>query len=119
MRYEVTVQTLGVVPRLFPLIEAGEKTSTIRWRETRIEPGYLRYVCDCDSAKTAIVWVFRCTDLPLSQAAAFVGREAEWPKEVKLAGMREHYPEIQWTDMVQIVEHLTPAETFRRSDFPA
>ena len=35
-----------------------------------------------------------------------------------LAGMREHYPEIRWNDMVQIVEHLTPAETLLRSDFP-
>ena len=112
------MQSLGVVPRLFPLIEAGEKTSTIRWRETRIETGYLRYVCDDDSTKTAIVWVIRCTDAPLSSAAAFVGREAEWPKEVMLAGMREHYPEIQWTDMVQIIEHLTPTETQMRADFP-
>ena len=112
------MQTLAVVPRLFPLIEAGDKTSTIRWSETRIVPGYLRYVCDGDPAKTAIVWVTRCTDIPLSEAAAFVGREAEWPKEVMLAGMREHYPEIRWDDVVQIVEHLTPAETLKRPDFP-
>jgi hypothetical protein len=113
------MQTLGVVARLFPLIEAGEKTSTIRWRETRIAPGYLRYTCDGDPAKTSIVWVTRCTDIPLSEAAAFVGREAEWPKEMMLTGMRKHYPEIQWDDVVQIVEHLTPAETLKRSDFPA
>ena len=112
------MQTLGVVPRLFPLIETGEKTSTIRWREDRIAPGYLRYVCDGDPAKTVVVWVTRCTDLPLSQAAAFVRRETEWPKEIMLSGMREHYPEIRWNDMVQIVEHLTPAETLLRSDFP-
>ena len=111
------MQTLGVVPRLFPLIETGEKTSTIRWGETRIAPGYLRYVCDGNPAKTVIVWVTRCTDLPLSQAAAFVGREAEWPKEIMLTGMREHYPEIRWNDMVQIVEHLTPAKTLLRLDF--
>lgn len=113
------MQTLGVISRLFPLIEAGEKTSTIRWRETRIKPGYLRYVCDGEPAKTAIVWVVRCTDIPLSQAAAFVGREAEWPKEIMLAGMREHYPAIQWADMVQIVEHLTPVQTQQRADFPS
>lgn len=112
------MQTLGVVPRLFPLIEAGEKTSTIRWRETRIEPGYLRYVCDGEPAKSAVVWVVRCTDMPLSKAAAFV-EEAEWSKEVMLAGMREHYPEIQWIDMVQIVEHLTPVQTRQRADFPS
>jgi hypothetical protein len=113
------MQTLNVVARLFPLIQAGEKTSTIRWRETRIVPGFLRYVCDGDPAKTAIVWVTRCTNIPLSEAAAFVGRQAEWPKEVMLAGMREHYPEIRWEDVVQIIEHLTPAETLKRSDFPA
>ena len=112
------MQTLGVVPRLFPLIETGEKTSTIRWREDRIAPGYLRYVCDGDPAKTVVVWVTRCTDLPLSQAAAFVRRETEWPKEIMLARRREHAPAIRGNDMVQIVEHLTPAETLRRSDFP-
>jgi hypothetical protein len=95
------MQELGVVPRLFPLIEAGQKTSTIRWRETSIAPGYMRYVCDGDATRTAIVWVTRCTDLPLSEAAAFVERESEWPREVMLAGMREHYPEIEWTDIVQ------------------
>ena len=112
------MQSLGVIPRLFPLVETGQKTSTIRWRETRIEPGYMRYVCDGDATKTAIVWVVRCTDLPLSEAAAFVGRAAEWPKDVMLEGMREHYPDIAWTDIVQIVEHLTPAETAGRADFP-
>ena len=112
------MQRLGVVPRLFPLVENGEKTSTIRWRETRIAPGYLRYVCDGDPAKTAIVWVTRCRDVPLSEAAAAVGKETEWPKEVMLDGMREHYPDIQWDDLVQIVEHLTPDESRIRPDFP-
>lgn len=113
-----SLQTLGVVARLFPLILSGEKTSTIRWRETRIEPGYMRYVCDGDRARTTIVWVTRCSDMPLSQAAAFVGREAEWPPEVMLAGMKEHYPAIGLDDMVQIVEHLTPDASGRREDFP-
>lgn len=81
--------------------------------------GYLRFVCDDDATKTVTVWVTRCTDLPLCDAAAFVGRESEWPKEVMLAGMREHYPDIRWTDTVQIVEHLTPAETRQRADFPS
>jgi hypothetical protein len=112
------MQSLGVIPRLFPLVESGAKTSTIRWREARIEPGYMRYVCDGDPARTAIVWVTRCTDMPLSSAAAAVGRAEEWPKEVMLAGMREHYPEIEWNDSVQVVEHLTPDETRRRDDFP-
>jgi hypothetical protein len=56
--------------------------------------------------------------MPLSSAAAAVGRAEEWPKEVMLAGMREHYPEIEWNDSVQVVEHLTPDETRRRDDFP-
>lgn len=112
------MQQLGVVARLFPAILTGEKRSTIRWRETRIGPGYMRYVCDGDPERTAIVWVTCCTDMPLSEAAAFVDREAEWPKEVMLAGMREHYPAIEWNDVVQIVEHLSPADTAKRDDFP-
>ncbi|MER9301718.1 ASCH domain-containing protein [Mesorhizobium sp. M0293] len=113
------MQELGVVPRLFPLVVAGQKTSTIRWRETTIVPGYMRYVCDGDATSTAIVWVTRCTEMPLSEAAAFVGRESEWPMDVMLSGMREHYPEIEWTDIVQIVEHLTPADSMRLSSYPA
>jgi len=28
-----------------------------------------------------------------------------------LDGMRKHYPEIELTDVVQVVEHLTPEQT--------
>ncbi len=47
--------------------------------------------------------------MPLSEAARFLGREAEWPKQIMLEGMREHYPDIRWEDEVQIIEHLPPA----------
>jgi hypothetical protein len=77
----------------------------------------MRYVFDGDAARTAIVWVTRCTQMPLSEAAAFVGRDSEWPKDIMLAGMREHYPQIEWTDLVQVVEHLTPAETRLRAGY--
>jgi hypothetical protein len=108
---EFSMQTLTVVARLFPLVENGEKTSTIRWRERRIEPGLMTYVCEGDAQKFAVVWVTTCTDMPLSEAAAFLGREEEWPDAAMLEGMREHYPEIELTSIVQIVEHLSPAET--------
>lgn len=112
------MQTLGIVPRLFPLVERGEKTSTIRWRESPISPGYLRYICDGAPGTTVLVWVIRSTEMLLSEAAAFVGRENEWPKLVMLEGMREHYPDIAWDDTVHVIEHLTPSETRRRDDFP-
>ena len=112
------MQQLGVVARLFPDIEAGRKLSTIRWRESRIVPGHMRYVCDGDPDRTAVVWVTRCTDMPLSQAAAYLGKAEEWPREIMLRGMREHYPRIQWADVVQIVEHLSPAESAARADSP-
>jgi len=113
------MQTLSVVSRLFPLVVSGEKTSTIRWRETAIVPGYMRYVDAGNANNTVVVWVTRCTSMPLSEAAAFVGKEAEWPKPVMLEGMREHYPAIAWDDVVQVVEHLTPTETRERADFEA
>lgn len=110
------MQSLLVVARLFPLIESGEKRSTIRWREQRIEPGLMTYVCQGDVHKTALVHVTRCTDMPLREAAAFLGKQDEWPNAVMLEGMREHYPEIELASIVQIVEHLSPAETAASRD---
>lgn len=112
------MQSLRVVGRLFPDILSGQKRSTIRWRELKIAPGYMLYVRDDDPDQTAVVWVTKCTDMPLIGAASYLGREGDWPPDVMLAGMREHYPAIELEDEVQIVEHLSPAETALRTDFP-
>ncbi len=109
------MQSLGVVARLFPEIVRGEKTSTIRWREQKIAPGPMLYVCDDDPALTAVVHVTNVTTMQLRDAAAYLGREQDWPDDVMLDGMREHYPAISLDDAVEIVEHLTPAETQIRS----
>lgn len=103
------MQTLGVVGRLFPMIVSGEKTSTIRWRERHITPGPLAFICDDDATQSVIVEAYRCTQLSLSEAAAFVGRAAEWPGDIMLAGMREHYPDIELTSEVQIIEFYPPS----------
>lgn len=105
------MQTLGVVPRLFPDIVSGRKTSTIRWREGPVVTGLLRYVCDGNPNLTAVVRVTRVTTMPLREAARYLGREALWPDTVMLEGMREHYPEISLDDPVEIIEHLTPDQT--------
>lgn len=99
------IQTLGIVPRLFPEVLSGQKTSTIRWREQRIVPGPMRYVCDGDG-RSVTVTVVRCTDMPLASAATYLGKTEEWPPDVLLAGMREHYPQIELTDIVQVIEHI-------------
>ena len=109
------MQKLGVVPRLFPLIENGEKTSTIRWREAPVTPGPLLYVCNGDASRTSIVEVTRVTRMRLDQAAALLGRQDEWPDDVMLEGMREHYPAITLADEVDVIEHLTPQEARRRA----
>ena len=98
------IQTLGVAGRLFPEIVTGEKTSTIRWGEARIVPGLLRFISDKNSSQTIEVEVFRCTDMPLSEAASFVGKANEWPDQIMLEGMREHYPDIQLSSVVQVIE---------------
>lgn len=102
------LQTLPVVERLFPGILTGEKTSTIRWGERRIVPGPMIFVCEGHPHLTALVEVKRCTDMPLAKAAAFVGRAGEWPDDVMLAGMREHYPEIELSSIVQVIEFSLP-----------
>ena len=103
-----STQTLGVVGRLFPQIVNGEKTSTIRWGENHIVPGPLTFICDDDPGQTVRVEVFRCTDLTLSEAAEFVGRAPDWPDDVMLDGMREHYPKIELSSVVQIIEYHPP-----------
>jgi len=90
------------------LIITGEKTSTIRWHETRIELGPMMYVRDDDQNETVLVNVTRCTDMKLANAARFLGREADWPPTIMLESMREHYPLITLEDVVQIVEHDPP-----------
>jgi hypothetical protein len=105
------MQSLKLAERLFPLVVSGEKTHTIRWREPRMHPGPMRYICEGDPEKTVVVFVTRCRDVPLSQAAALVGKQDIWPDAIMLLGMREHYPDIELDDVVQVVEHLTPRQT--------
>ncbi len=105
------IQFLGVVNRLFPQILSGEKTSTIRWQERHILAGPMKFVCDGNSSQTVEVEVFRCTDMPLSEAASFVGKADEWPDQIMLEGMREHYPDIQLTSIVQVIQYKPPAQT--------
>ncbi len=102
------IQTLKIIERLFPFVLNGEKTSTIRWRELHISPGLMRYICARNPSRTTVVDVFKCTDMLLSDAAAFLGKAEEWPEQVMLRGMREHYPEIELFDIVQVIEHRLP-----------
>lgn len=97
-------QTLDVVARLWADLLNGEKRSTIRWSEPEIKPGRLRFLCDGQPHVSLDVEVWRVTKLPLSEAARFLGREADWPDQIMLEGMKEHYPNIQLIDIVQIVE---------------
>jgi len=105
------MQTLTLVPRLVPDVRSGVKTSTIRWQEGDVVTGPLKLVNQEDATDTVIVWVTRIETLRLNHIAARLGKEAEWPDAVLLAGMREHYPEISLSSEVQMITHLTPAET--------
>jgi len=102
------IQVLGVVDRLFPQILSRKKTSTIRWQEIHIVSEPMKFVCDGNSSQTIEVEVFRCTDMPLSEAASFVGKADEWPDEIMLEEMREHYPDIQLSSIVQVIEYKPP-----------
>ena len=102
------IQTLGIVARLFPEVLSGQKTSTIRWREPHIEVGPLRVICDDNPSETVLLDVLRCTEMPLSEAASYVGKAEEWSDQVMLDGMRENYPDIQLTSIVQVIEFKAP-----------
>lgn len=47
----------------------------------------------------------------LSEAAVFLGKPGEWPDGVMLDGLREHYPDIQLPDIVQVVGHESPVDS--------
>ncbi len=102
------MQRLPIASRLFADAASGAKTHTIRWREARIVPGPLTFHDAAAPARTARVAVHRCTDMPLREAAAFVGRAADWPDDVMLEGMRAHYPAIALDDTVQVIEFAAP-----------
>lgn len=105
------MQQLTLVPRLVPDVRSGAKTSTIRWQEADIVTGPLKLVNEQDAGDTVIVWVTKIETLRLNEVAVRLGKEAEWPDAVLLEGMREHYPDIRLSSEVQLITHLTPAET--------
>ena len=105
------MQNLDVVGRLFPLILNGEKTSTIRWQENQIKTGYMSYINEDTPTQTVVVWVTKCTDMPLKDVAIYLDKEAEWSDTIMLETMREYYPKIKLDDIIQLIEHLTPVQT--------
>lgn len=106
MRSYITnsIQQLDVVDRLFPAILTGEKESTIRWMEQNIMVGLLKFSYVNDLSKSLVVQVFRSTELPLSEAAIFLGKSLDWPDDLLLEWMCEQCPDIQMSSIVQIVE---------------
>ena len=79
------MQKLDVVARLFPLLITGEKTSTIRFREAQIHVGPMDYWCEGNPEKTVTVWVYNCSDMALSEVAAFLGKAEEWSDKVTVS----------------------------------
>ena len=80
--------------------------------------GPLRLVNQQDETDAVIVWVTQVDTLRLSEVAATQGKQEEWPDAVLLEGMREHYPEIRLGSEVQLITHLTPAETLQKLTKP-
>ncbi len=70
--------------------------------------GPMLFIHHEDPDHQVVVNVTKCTDLRLSDAAALIGREEEWPDAVMLKGMRAIYPEIQLDSIVQVIEFDAP-----------
>lgn len=104
-------QYLDIVARLLPDVRAGRKRHTIRWGERVIVPGPLCYINEDDSSDRENVWVTEVKKMPLSEVAYYLGMTAQWPAPVLLAGMREHYPQIQMESEVDVIWHLSPTDS--------
>lgn len=103
------MQSLEIVSRLLPDVRSGKKLHTIRWQERNISPGPMLYVNAEDVSDMVIVWVTNVETMPLSVVAQHLGKADEWPDDVLLAGMREHYPGIAMDSQVEVIHHLPPA----------
>lgn len=102
------MQSLMIVPRLLPEVRAGHKLHTIRWREPEIVPGIMLYVNTQDASDTVQVVVTCVETMKLSDVADRMGKSQEWPDQVLLQGMREHYPAIVMDSEVEVIYHLPP-----------
>ncbi|WP_217550214.1 ASCH domain-containing protein [Pantoea sp. GbtcB22] len=102
------MQSLMIVPRLLPEVRAGHKLHTIRWREPEIVPGPMLYVNTQDASDTIQVVVTCVETIKLSDVADRMGKAKEWPDDVLLQGMREHYPAIEMDSTVKVIHHLLP-----------
>ncbi|ORM71108.1 ASCH domain-containing protein [Pantoea rwandensis] len=102
------MQSLKIVSRLIPDVRSGKKQHTIRWREEKIIPGPMQYVNADDDTDTFVVQVTKVKTMKLFTVACYLGKLEEWPDDVLLRGMREHYPDIRLDSEVAVIHHLVP-----------
>lgn len=95
-------------PRLIPDVRSGKKQHTIRWGEEKIIPGPMQYVNADEDSDTLVVQVTQVKTMKLCSVARYLGWLEEWPDEVLLSGMREHYPDIRIDSEVAVIHHLVP-----------
>jgi hypothetical protein len=108
------MQMLELVDRRFPALLSGRKTSTIRWNEGVIKPGFLLYV-SCSGKERAIVWVNEVNRIPLRDIGKKIGYDAHHKDENHtLELMRLHYPAITLDTEIDLIEHLSVADTRKR-----
>jgi len=72
-RGNIPLQTLKIVQRLLPEVLAGIKLHTIRWQETGILPGAMRYVNTMDASDTVLVQVTHVEYMRLSEVYLLPG----------------------------------------------
>ena len=71
--------------------------------------GPMLYLHAQNAFDTVMVCVTHVEKMPLSDVAAKLGKNAEWPDAELLEVMREHYPCIEMDSEVAIIHHLPPA----------
>lgn len=108
------IQKLELVDRRFDALVEGEKTSTVRLDEGRIEKGFMLYYSS-SRTRHAVVMVTDVDDVPLGKVGNIVGFDDHTPdNETMLAQMQRHYPDITLDTKVMLVQHLSVAETKER-----
>ena len=88
-------------------------SGAVRFLKGRSRAKCLAYRGSCAAKNRRSLWkrkvVVTCVEtMKFSDVADRMGKAKEWPDDVLLQGMREHYPAIELESEVVVIHHLPP-----------
>lgn len=108
------MQELELLDRFFPDVFDGVKRRTLRWGDGEIAEGFLLFRASRSPDLKTLVWVTSVEKHSFETAAPLY----QMTVSELLASMKTHYPAIDGTAELQLVNHLSPKETVAQKGLP-